>query len=53
MKIRSRCHKSTDKEAICEDQRGLDAQETYEQNVQDCMDYKFQAEEAATCRNER
>ena len=57
MKIRSRCHnwKSTDKEAICEDcmQKELDAQEVYERNVQDYMDYKFQDEEAATCRNER
>ena len=57
MKIRSRYHKSTDKEAICEDcmqkEDELDAQETYERNVQDCMDYKFQAEEAATYRNER
>ena len=55
MKIRSRCHKSTDKEAICEDcmQKELDAQETYERNVQDYMDYKFQDEEAATYRNER
>ena len=51
MKIRSRCWKS--KEAICEDQRGLDAQETYERNVQDLMDYKFQDEEEAACRNER
>ena len=52
MKIRSRW-KSTDKEAICEDWKELDAQETYEQNVQDCMDYQFQDEEAATYRNER
>ena len=51
MKIRSRCHKSTDKEG--EDQKELDAQEAYEQNVQDYMDYKFQDEEAATYRNER
>ena len=49
MKIRSRCH--NDKEG--EDQKELDTQETYEQNVQDYMDYKFQAEEEATCRNER
>ena len=55
MKIRSCCHKSTDKEAICEDcmQKELDAQETYEQNVQDYMDWKFRHEEEATCRNER
>ena len=53
MKIRSRCHKSIDKEAICEDWKELDAQETYEQNVQDCMDYQFQDEEAAIYRNER
>ena len=55
MKIRSRCHKSIDKEAICEDcmQKELDAQEVYERNVQDCMDYQFQDEEAATYRNER
>ena len=41
--------------AICEDcmQKELDAQEAYEQNVQDCMDYQFQDEEAATYRNER
>ena len=41
--------------AICEDcmQKELDAQEVYEQNVQDCMDYQFQAEEAATYRNEK
>ena len=41
--------------AICEDcmQEELDAQEAYEQNVQDCMDYQFQDEEAATYRNER
>ena len=53
MKIRSRCHnwKSTDKEG--EDQKELDAQETYERNVQDYMDYKFQDEEEAACRNER
>ena len=55
MKIRSRCHKSTDKEAICEDcmQDELDALEVYERNVQDYMDYKFQDEEEAACRNER
>ena len=57
MKIRSRYQyhnwKSTDKEAICEDQKELDAQEVYERNVQDYMDYQFQDEEAATCRNER
>ena len=55
MKIRSRCHKSTDKEAICEDcmQEELDAQETYERNVQDYMDYKFRNEEEAAYRNER
>ena len=59
MKIRSRCQyhnwKSTDKEAICEDcmQKELDAQEVYERNVQDLMDYQFQDEEAATYRNER
>jgi len=61
MKIRSRYQyhnwKSTDKEAICEDcmqkEDELDAQEVYERNVQDYMDYKFQTEEAATCRNER
>ena len=51
MKIRSRYHKSTDKEG--EDQKELDAQEVYEQNVQDYIDYQFQAEEAATYRNER
>ena len=53
MKIRSRCWKS--KEAICEDcmQEELDAQETYERNVQDLMDYKFRNEEEATCHNER
>ena len=51
MKIRSRCHKNIDKEG--EDQKELDAQETYERNVQDYMDYKFQDEEAATYRNER
>ena len=51
MKIRSRCWKS--KEAICKDQEELDAQETYERNVQDYMDYQFQDEEAATYRNER
>ena len=51
MKIRSRCHKS--KEAICEDQEELDAQEIYERNVQDSMDYRFRDEEEATCRNER
>ena len=42
--------------AICEDcmqkEDELDAQETYERNVQDCMDYQFQDEEAATYRNE-
>ena len=53
MKIRSRCHKSTDKEAICEDCMQLDAQETYERNVQDLMDYKFRDEEETACRNER
>ena len=55
MKIRSRCHKSTDKEAICEDcmQKELDAQEVYERNVQNYMDHKFQDEEEAACRNER
>ena len=61
MKIRSRCQyhnwKSTDKEAICEDcmqkEDELDAQETYERNVQDYMDWKFRHEEEATCRNER
>ena len=53
MKIRSRYHKSTDKEGEDCMQDELDAQETYEQNVQDLMDYKFQDEEAATCRNER
>jgi len=54
MKIRSRW-KSTDKEAICEDQKEdeLDAQEIYERNVQDSMDYEFQDEEEAACRNER
>ena len=51
MKIRSRCWKS--KEAICEDCMQLDAQETYERNVQDLMDYKFRDEEAATYRNEK
>jgi len=51
MKIRSRW-KST-KEAICEDQKELDAQEAYERNVQDYMDYQFQAEEEAAYRNER
>ena len=53
MKIRSRCHKSTDKEGEDCMQKELDAQEVYERNVQDCMDYKFQAEEEAACRNER
>ena len=51
MKIRSRCHKSIDKEG--EDQKELDAQETYGQNVQDLMDYQFRDEEAATYRKER
>ena len=53
MKIRSRYHnwKSTDKEG--EDQKELDAQEVYERNVQDYMDYRFRDEEEATCRNER
>ena len=51
MKIRSRYHKSTDKEG--EDCMQLDAQETYERNVQDLMDYKFRDEEEAACRNER
>ena len=53
MKIRSRYHKSTDKEGEDCMQDKLDAQEVYEQNVQDCMDYQFQDEEAATYRNER
>ena len=41
--------------AMCEDcmQDELDAQETYERNVQDYMDYKFQDEEETACRNER
>ena len=51
MKIRSRCWKSTDKEG--EDQEELDAQEAYERNVQDLMDYKFRDEEETACRNER
>ena len=51
MKIRSRYHKSTDKEG--EDCMQLDAQEVYERNVQDYMDYRFRDEEAATYRNER
>ena len=51
MKIRSRYHKSIDKEG--EDQKELDAQETYEQNVQDYMDYRFRKEEEAAYRNER
>ena len=53
MKIRSRCHKSTDKEGEDCMQDELDAQEVYERNVQDYMDYKFQDEEEAACRNER
>ena len=55
MKIRSRCHnwKSTDKEAMCEDQKELDAQEVYERNIQDYMDWKFRHEEEAAYRNER
>ena len=53
MKIRSRCHKSTDKEGKDCMQDELDAQETYERNVQDYMDYKFQDEEETACRNER
>ena len=51
MKIRSRYHKSTDKEG--EDCMQLDAQEVYERNVQDYMDYRFRDEEEATYRNER
>ena len=43
--------------AICEDcmqkENELDDQEVYERNVQDYMDYRFQAEEEAACRNER
>ena len=41
--------------AICEDcmQDELDAQEVYERNVQDYMDWKFRHEEEAACRNER
>ena len=55
MKIRSRCHnwKSTDKEGEDCMQKELDAQEAYERNVQDYMDYQFQAEEEAAYRNER
>ena len=43
--------------AICEGcmqkEDELDAQEVYERNVQDYMDYRFRDEEAATYRNER
>jgi len=53
MKIRSRYHKSTDKEGEDCMQDELDAQEVYERNVQDYMDYRFRDEEEATCRNER
>ena len=57
MKIRSRCQywKSTDKEGedCMQKEDELDAQEVYERNVQDLMDYKFRNEEEATCRNER
>jgi len=53
MKIRSRYHKSTDKEGEDCMQDELDAQEVYERNVQDYMDYQFQAEEEAAYRNER
>jgi len=55
MKIRSRYHnwKSTDKEGEDCMQDKLDAQEAYERNVQDLMDYRFRDEEEATCRNER
>ena len=55
MKIRSRCHKSTDKEGedCMQKEDELDAQEVYERNVQDYMDYKFRNEEEAAYRNER
>ena len=53
MKIRSRYHKNTDKEGEDCMQDELDAQEAYERNVQDSMDYRFRDEEEATCRNER
>ena len=53
MKIQSRCHKSIDKEGEDCMQKELDAQEVYERNVQDYMDYQFQAEEEAAYRNER
>ena len=41
------------KEDCMQKEGELDAQEAYERNVQDYMDYRFRDEEEATCRNER